>query len=251
MSQTFDAVCDDFYVSSRLFLKLEHPLERETVLNFLDRIRKDFPSLTKLRRRHRDSLILEEDSAPGEPRRWVRLEPGSLRYGHFGAHDGSSAREMGEVILEHAPYYLTFSELDFDHLDLVYGFDLEYRGNHDQMVAETFYADHPLGGFALGPEAVQAIDQQPYLGIALSADCDLQAYIEVKSRTTTFEVRSGEFDKQPISVFLTVRKYWGVAESGTLAETQRMLLETADDLAVNRVIPIVVAPLAHAIASRS
>jgi hypothetical protein len=251
MNQSFDAVCDDFYVSSRLFLKLDLPLERDTVLNFLDRVRKEFPTLTKLRRRQRDSLILEEDLAPGEPRRWVRLEPSSLRFGHFGPQDASSVRAMAEVILEHAPYYLTFSELDFDHLEAVYGFDLEYCGNHDQMVAETFYADHPLGGFVLGPEAVQAIDQQPYLGIALNAECDLQAYVEIKSRTTTFEVRTGEFDKQPISVFLTVRKYWGVSQSASLLETQRMLFETADDLAVNRVIPVVVAPLAEAIASRS
>ena len=38
MSHSFDTVCDDFYVSSRLFLKLDMPLERDTVLNFLDRI---------------------------------------------------------------------------------------------------------------------------------------------------------------------------------------------------------------------
>ena len=158
---------------------------------------------------------------------------------------------MAEVILEHAPYYLTFSELDFDHLEVVYGFDLEYRGNHDQMVAETFYADHPLSAFVLGDEAFQAIDGQPYLGIALTPECDLQAYIEVKSRTSTFEVRAGEYDKQPISVFLTVRKYWGVSQGATLLETQRMLFDTADDLAARRLVPLVVTPLAQAIASRS
>ena len=251
MSHSFDTACDDFYVSSRLFLKLDLPLERDTVLSFLDRIRKEFPSLAKFRRRDDGCLILEEDRDAGDPRRWLRLEPGSLRFGHFGPPDTSSVRQMAEVILEHAPYYLTFSELDFDHLEVVYGFDLEYRGNHDQMVAETFYADHPLSAFVLGDEAFQAIDGQPYLGIALTPECDLQAYIEVKSRTSTFEVRAGEYDKQPISVFLTVRKYWGVSQAATLLETQRMLFDTADDLAARRVVPLAVAPLAQAIASRS
>ena len=102
-----------------------------------------------------------------------------------------------------------YEELVRRHREAVYGVVYAVLGNHDQMVAETFYADHPLGGFVLGPEAVHAIDQQPYLGIALNPDCDLQAYVEIKSRTTTFEVRAGEFEKQPISVFLTVRKYWG------------------------------------------
>ena len=252
MSACFDAVCDDFYISSRLFLKLDMSLERDTVLSFFDRIRKALPTLTKFRRRDDGCLILEEEEQAGNPsRRWVRLEPASLRFGHFAPPDSSTVGEMAEVILEHAPYYLTFSELDFDHLEVVYGFDLEYRGNHDQMVAETFYGDHLLAGFVLGDEAVHAIDTQPYLGIALTPECDLQAYAEVKSRSSTFEVRTGEYEKRPVSVYLTVRKYWGLARSGALLEVQRLLLDTADELATSRVVPVLIHPLAQAIASRS
>ena len=251
MSPAFDAACDDFYVSSRLFLKLDMSLERETVLSFFDRIRKELPMLTKFRRREDGCLILEEEERVESPaRRWVRLEPGSLRFGHFGASDSSTVRRMAEVILEHAPYHLTFSELDFDHLEVVYGFDLEYRGNHDQMVAETFYADHPLAGFVLADEARHTIDAQPYLGIALTSDCDLQAYVEIKSRTSTFEVRTGEYQSEPISVYLTVRRYWGVSRAGTPLQVQRRLFDIADELAGARVVPTFVTPLAQAIASR-
>ena len=251
MSASFDAVCDDFYVSSRLFFKLDMSLERDTVLSFLDRIRKELPTLTKFRPREDGGLTLEEEEPPGGgPRRWVRLEPGSLRFGHFAPPDTSTVREMARVILEHAPYHLSFSELDFDHLEVVYGFDLEYRGNHDQMVAETFFADHPLAGFILGDDAAHVIDAQPYLGVALTADCDLQAYVEIKSRTSTFEVRTGEYETSPLSVFLTVRKYWGLGAAGKLPEVQSMLLDTADQLASRKIVPLVVTPLAHAIASR-
>lgn len=252
MSACFDTLCDDFYVSSRLFLKLDMSLERDTVLNFFERIRKELPMLTKFRRREDGCLILEEEEQQaGGSRRWLRLEPASLRFGHFGPPDTSTVREMGDVILEHAPYHLTFSELDFDHLEVVYGFDLEYRGNHDRMVAETFYGDHPLAGFVLGDQAVHTIDAQPYLGIALTPDCDLQAYVEVKTRSSTFEVRTAEYENQPVSVYLTVRKYWGLAPCGSLLEVQGMLLDTADELATSRVGPMLVQPLAQAIASRS
>ncbi len=252
MSGCFDSVCDDFYISSRLFLKLDLSLERDTVLNFFDRIRKEIPSLSKFRRNEDGCLILEEDLVTGAgSRRWVRLEPSSLRFGHFGASDCDSVRQMAEVILEHAPYHLSFSELDFDHLEVVYGFDLEYGGNHDQLVAETFYSDHPLAGFVLGDESMHVIDGQLYMGVALTSDCDLQAYVEVKSRTSTFEVRTGEFEKQPLSVFLTIRKYWGLTADGSLSQVQQKMFDVADELAAARVVPILVNPLALAIASRS
>ncbi len=251
MSASFHTVCDDFYVSCRLFLKLDLALERDTVLSFLDRVRKEYPSLAKLRRRSDGCLVLEEPGDGGESRRWVRLEPDSLRFGQFGPPSTAAVRQMGEVILEHAPYHLTFSDLDFDHLEVCYGFDLEYGGNHDQMVAETFYADHPLAGFLLGDEAVHTIESQPYLGIALTPECDVQAYVEINTRTSTFEVRTGEYEKTPISVRLTVRKYWTASQPCTLLEAQRMLFETADDLATRRVVPVMVTPLAQAIASRS
>ncbi len=250
MSASFHAVCDDFYISSRLFLKLDMALERDTVLSFFDRIRKELPSLTKFRRRSDGCLILEEDAVDGGSRRWLRLEPSCLRFGHFGAPDTSTVRRMAEVILEHAPYHLTFSEIDFDHLEVVYGFNLEYRGNHDQLVAETFYADHPLAGFVLADEALHTIDAQPYLGIALTPECDLQASVEVKSRTATFEIRTGEYEAQPVSVYLTVRRYWGVSSGGSLLDVQRSLIDIADELAAARVVPTVVNPLATAIASR-
>ena len=61
MAQGLGAVCDEFFVSSRLFLKLEMTLERDTVLHFFDRLRKEYPSLKKLRRRDPATLVLEEE----------------------------------------------------------------------------------------------------------------------------------------------------------------------------------------------
>lgn len=250
MSVDFGAVCDDFYVSSRLFLKLDMGLERETVLNFFDRVRREFPQMCKFRRREDGCLILEEEPESDVSRRWLRLEPSSLRFGYFAPPAVEDARALAKVILEHAPYFLTFSDIDYDHLEIIYGFDLEYRGNHDQLVAETLWADHPLGALLLGDDAEHVIDAQPYFGVALSPACDLQAYVETKSRTTTFEVRTGEYERQPLSVFLTLRKYWNPQRDKNLAQVHASLFDRADELAAEKVVPMLVNPLANAIASR-
>ncbi len=251
MGSGLGAVCDEFYVNCRLFLKLEMGLERETVLHFFDRIRKEFPALTKLRRRDEHCLVLEEEPDDEGSRRWIRLDRDSLRFGVFSPTDMEDVRRFGRLIFTQAPYHLTFSDIDYEHLELMYGFDLEYRGNHDQLVAETFCGEQSAGTFLFNDDAMHIIDAQPYFGIALTPECDLQAYIEVKSRTTTFEVRSGTFEDQPISVFLTTRKYWGVGDSVSLADALVTSFDAADELASDKIVPSIVNPLAAAIASRS
>ncbi|NOT00575.1 MAG: hypothetical protein HOP29_08105 [Phycisphaerales bacterium] len=250
MNTDFSSVCDEFYVSCRLFLKLDLALERETALHFFDRVRKEFPGMQKFRRRDDGCLVLEEEPKDGPSRRWIRLEPNSLRFGHYAPGEIDDVRRLAAVILEHAPYHLTFSELDYDHLEVVYGFDLEYRGNHDQLLAETLLSDHPLGQFLLGDDSSHAIDAQPYLGIALTPGCDLQAYIETKSRTSSYEVRTGEYEMAPLSVFLTLRKYWLVGQDAALTDMAAKLFDRANELAAGKVVPLLVNPLALAIASR-
>lgn len=251
MSDSLGAMCDDFYVNTRLNLKLALPTNRETLLHFMDRMRKEFPGLCKLRRREDGGLLLEEDRPEGESRRWIRFEESSLRFGNFAPESLEEVRHLAAVVLEHAPYHLTFSDLDYDHMELVYGFDLDYCGNHDQLVAETLMSNHPLASFMLADEAHHVIDMQPFIGIALTPSCDLQAYIELKSRTSSYEVRTGDYETHPLSVFLTIRKYWGFADGQNLADSHRHLADLADELATERVVPLLVNPLAHAIASRS
>lgn len=253
MKASLGATCDDFYTSSRLFLKLDLSLERETVLHFFDRIRREHPSMRRMRRREDGALVLEEhdpESRDGQARRWIRLEPGAIRFGFFAPPTAEEYRKFGQLLLENAPYHLTLSDLDVDYLELVYGFDLVYAGNHDRLVAETLYGDHPFASFLLGHEATHTIDCQPSFGITLNGSCDTQAYLEVKSRTTTYEVRTGDFDDQLLSVYLTIRRYWGFGEQTELPKAYQQLADIGEELATRRVVPLVVNPLAHAIASR-
>ena len=96
----------------------------------------------------------------------------------------------------------------------------------------------------------QAIECQPYFGMALTPACDIQAYFEIKSRTSTYEVRTQDFESQIISVYLTVRKYFGYTDARPLVEEQRELIDVADELSRNRLVPLMVTPLQQAIATR-
>lgn len=253
MKSSLGAQCDDFHASGRINMKLDLSLERETVLHFFDRIRREYPAIKRFRRHPEGALTLEEnepDPRDSEPRRWVRLEPPSIRFGYFSPPSQAAWRRFGQSLLEYAPYYLSLGDLDIDHAEVVYGFDLEFSGNHDQLVAETFFADHPLTPFLMGTENTHVIDCQPYLGIALSEPCDVQVYLEIKSRTSTFEVRTGEYDAQLLSVYLTVRRYWGFDQDPSLVDAYESLVDIADEQATQRIVPLVVNPLAMAIASQ-
>jgi len=115
----------------------------------------------------------------------------------------------------------------------------------DSLVGTLLSSDDPTE-----TAKFEAIDCQPYFGMALTPACDLQAYFEVKSRTSTFEVRSREFDNQIITVYLTLRKYFGYGDSRPLTDEFSHMLEIGEDLARHRVIPCMVKPLADAIAAR-
>lgn len=250
MGLAFNAHCDDFHVSTRLYLKLDLALQRETVLHFFDSIRREFPTMRKLRRREDGSLLLEEDDSGEETRRWLRLDGSTIRIGYHNPPQTELAEQLAGTVLRMAPYHLTLGDLDYDHLEVVYGFDLEYKGNHDQLVADTLLADGPLGGLLTHPNVVHTVDAQPFLGFAVGESCETQVYVEIKSRTSTYEVRTRTFEPQPLSVFLTVRRYWGFSESEAMLDIHRELTHIAEEWAAERVVPLVVNPLAQAIASR-
>ena len=245
---TFRALCDEFYITTRLFLKLELNPSRETILHFFDRVRREFPGLSKFRRRDDGTLLLEEGESDSDGRQFVRIDTDSLRFGVHNPTDLDSIASLGRCVLEQAPHHLSLSDLDIDHLELVFGFDLEYCGNHDELVAAALFGENPLAA-NLGEDDQRVIDCQPFWGFSLSPECDLQAYIEIKSRTSTFEVRTGEFETSPLTVFSTVRRYWGFGPPMDLVDAHTELISVGERFASERVVAHVVQPLAQAIAS--
>lgn len=236
--------CRDFYINQKLALKLDLPAGREPVLELFDRLRRQEPSLRHLRRLDQE-LVLESDDQE-RTFSWVTMRQTSLRSGIVNPPSLDAAYRLHRLVLELAPWYLSISPLDVEHLELVFCFDFEADGNRDQIIWDALLADSPLAAL-VDPQQDRPIDVQPFMGLALNASNDLQAFIEVKSRTRTNEVSAGRAGDEPISVYLTVRRQGPLGAISDLPTVFAALSGHAERLAEDRVIPHVVKPIRDAI----
>ena len=154
------------------------------------------------------------------------------------------------MLLELAPHHLGISPLEVDYLDVLFGFDIGFGGNHDEVIAESLFQDSPLTCLSEEP-GTKAVDFQPTVTVALSDDCRLQARIDVVTRTNSYQVRTGDYADDVISVYLIVRRYWGDRPKETFADMFQQLAEKADHLCMTHVVPRILRPISAAIASRS
>jgi hypothetical protein len=249
MATSFGALCTDFYVNQKLALKMDLPAERETILHLFDRVRKSVPSMERFHR-YQNELALESTRQDSEYR-WLALRRTSVRTGHVNPQTMADAYKYHRLILEVAPYHLTISPLDVDYLELLFGFDLECKGNHDEVVYDALIAGTPLGELTKLPGIPDAkvLDVQPIFGMQLSDRGDLQAYFEVKTRNRSRRGAGERYADQPISLFLTVRRYGPIRQLEELAEVAETLKTHAEALAADRMVPDLLTPIARQITS--
>jgi hypothetical protein len=249
MTHPFSAFCDDFYVNMRLGSQLTLPHQRETLLHFFERVQKGFPNLTRFRKNDANEYNLEEDrNGPGY--RWLSLEPRRLTSGHVNPPSIEEALRLHGTVLEMAPHHLGLSPIEIDYLDVLFGFDLTFGGNHDEIIAESLFTESPLACLTEEPGA-KAVDFQPTVTVALSEDCRLQARIDVVTRTNSYQVRTGDYSDDVISVYLIVRRYWGDRPKEPMEQMFARMTERAEMLCESHIIPKVLRPISSAIASRS
>jgi len=249
MPHPYSSFCEDFYVNMRLGSQMSLPHQRETVLHFFERLQKDIPTLVRFRKGDNGELSLEEDRG-GNNYRWVSLESKRLSSGHVNPPSLEAAAKLHSLILELSPYHLGISPVEVDHLDVLFGFDLCFSGNHDEIIAESLLADSPLSCLSDEPGA-RSVDFQPTVTVALSDDCRLQARLDIVTRTNSYQVRTGDYSDDVISVYLILRRYWGDQPRELKAELLSEMIERAETLASRHVLPRIVRPISEAIASRS
>ena len=249
MYNPFSTFCDDFYVNMRLSTQLNLPHSRETVLHFFERIQKDFPTLTRFRKQDNGDLCIEE-SRESDAYRWVTLEQRRLLSGHVNPPSIADSLKLHLLMLELAPYNLGLSPVEIEYVDVLFGFDLSFRGNHDEVVAEGLMPSSPLGCL-LEEAGAKPVDIQPSVTVALSDDCRLQARIDVITRTNSYQVRTGDYNNDVISVYLILRRYWGDRPKEPMAQIFTEMTERAESLCSTHIIPKVLRPLSTAIGSRS
>jgi hypothetical protein len=144
---------------------------------------------------------------------------------------------------------LSVSPLDCEALDYVMGFDFNYRGNHDALVAEALGTSSGLESLVEIPGA-QILNYEPSLTISLDASCRRQARLMVETRTNAYQVKRGEFPEEQITVFFTVRQYGSLSSEKSFESTLKELRGSCEQLLERYVIDQVLRPLQQAISTK-
>ena len=249
MNNPFSAFCEDFYINMRLGSQMNLPHGRETLLHFFETIQKQFPTMTRFRKCDNGEFNLEEDRGQ-QSYRWVSMEQRRLSSGYVNPPAAEDALKLHNLLLQQAPYQLGISTLEIDYLDLLFGFDLSFSGNHDEIIADSLLAESPLTCLT-EEEGAKPVDFQPTVTVALSDDCRLQARIDVVTRTNSYQVRTGDYADDVISVYLILRRYWGDRPREPMHEMFKQMSEKAEQLCTQYIVPRVLRPISSAIASRS
>lgn len=250
MPTSYGALCSDFYINSKITVRMDLPAGRETVLELFDRIRRDIPTMKRFRR-YDTELVLESPREDEGPQQWLSLRRTSLRAGVLNPESLGQAYGLHSLVHQVAPFYLGISPLDVSQVEVVFGFDLDAPGNHHAIVHNALMSGGPLAKLAEGGEGVTPIEFEPLLAVTLSARGDTHAIFEVKPRLGLREGGGVDRDRdEPISVYLTVRRVVSPDDIKDLPRVFSTLSSHAERLTESRVIPHLITPLRETIASQ-
>jgi hypothetical protein len=232
------------YINTRFDL----PSDRDILLSFFERIKKQFPSMTTLGR-DGSEYTLDHDPQSGQ-NRWASVDIDRLGAGCVNPESFQQAFELPKFVIDLIPYILGVRSLDIESLDLTFGMDFDYAGNHNDIIAEALF-----GGSAFSKifdlSGPGPLNLSPSIIVALDNDCSTRARLAVEGRTDENEIRTGKFDAdKPISFYLTVRQYPRSGQDFEMASVFNRLCGLAVDFMDEKIVPNIVMPLTNAIAHR-
>lgn len=242
----YRTLSDDFYINMNLNTEMDLPQSRETILHYFEQIQKHYPTMRNFYSRDRGEFVLEEDKEQGNYR-WATIEPRRICSGHVNPESPAEAFQQHKLALELAPYALTVSPLDCESLNVMFGFDFTYRGNHNELLVEALGVPPALEKLAEMPGAT-ILGNEPSLQLSLDDDCRVQCRLTIETRTSAYHVRTSEYPEEQLSVYLTARRYGSLDPGETYAEAFSQLSETCVEIVDNYVVGSVLQPLQHAIA---
>jgi hypothetical protein len=243
---SYQSLADDYYVNLILSTEMELPSNRETVLHYFEQLQKSYPEMRNFYSRDKHDFVLEEDKDRGS-HRWCTVEPRRVSSGYVNPPGMEDALEQHRRVLEMAPYALSVSPLDCEALDLLLGFDFNYRGNHNQLVAEALGICPAMESLSSLPGAT-IINHEPNITLALDNECRLQCRLSVEARTNAYQIRTGDFQDEQLSVYITARHYGSLPAGQTFAEVLEQLEGVCRTVIDSYAVESVLQPLARAIA---
>ena len=84
--------------------------------------------------------------------------------------------------------------------------------------------------------------------VALDEDCRMQCRLRVETRTNAYQIRTGDYPEEQLSVYLTARQYGSLAADRSFGETLDELSRICREIVESQVIENVLHPLARTIA---
>ena len=244
----YEAYSDDFYVNMNLNTELELPTARESVLHYFEQVRRQYPKMSNFYSREKDEFVLEEEKETGSYR-WVSLEPKRINSGVLNPSSYDDAIAQHVSILQRVPYDLSVSPLDCESLNVIVGFDFNCKGNHNEVIGEVIGVAPGLEKFAAFGDG-KVLSNEPAVLITLDEECKTQCRVSFETRTGAFQIRSGEFGEEQLSVYLTVRRYDSLGADETYAEEFKRLSRLAQKVIDETLVESVLQPLQTAISIR-
>jgi hypothetical protein len=241
----YASLADDFYVNMNLATEMELPGQRETILHFFERVQKRFPTMRKFYCRDKRDYVLEEDKDQGRYR-WAAVETKRLCSGQVNPSSLDAVLEQHRLVLDLAPAFLSISPLDCEALDVLFGFDFAFRGNHNALLAEALGVGPAFDRTAELPGG-RVINYEPSLTISLDEDCRVQVRVSTETRTNAFQVRTGDFTEEQLSVYVTARQYGSLEAGATYVQAMDRLATLAREVVDTCVVDQILRPLARTI----
>lgn len=245
----FASLSDDFYVNLNLNTEMELPGSRETILHFFERIQKQYSDMTNFYSRDRGEYVLEEDKAKGHYR-WVTVDGRRVCSGHVNPNTVADAMEQHEMVLDQIPFALSISPLDCESLNLMYGFDFNYTGNHNELIAEALGV---VPAFESLNDRYQerVVAYEPHIQFSVDEDCRTQCRISVETRTSAYHVKTGEFPQEQVSVYVTARRFGSLMPGETFVSTVKELDSICEEVIHGHVADQLLKPIQRTIEIKS
>jgi hypothetical protein len=242
----YHTFCDDYYVNMNLNTEMELPHARETVLHFFEQVKKHYPTLRNFYGRERGEFVLEEDKDKGDYR-WTSIESRRVSSGYVNPPAVEDAFKQHALILDMIPYALSISPLDCESLNVMYGFDFVYRGNHNRLLADALGVVPAFEKMAEIPGAT-ILANEPSIQFALDEECRTQCRLSIETRTSAYHVRTKEFPEEQISVYFTARRYGSLENGETFVSAMQKLADICREVVDGHIVEHVLRPLQQAIA---
>ena len=93
------------------------------------------------------------------------------------------------------------------------------------------------------------INFEPNITLTLDDDCRTQCRLSIESRTNAYQIRTGEFPEEQLSVYVTARRYGGLGPDQTYVQVLESLKTVCCEMVDNYVAENILQPLARAIAA--